>query len=82
MGAYVALLRGINVGGHRKVAMTELLGLLAHCGFRNAKSLLQSGNLVFQCDEKSGSRIESVLESEAARRLWLETNFIVRSSKE
>jgi uncharacterized protein (DUF1697 family) len=48
MTIYLALLRGINVGGHRKVAMAELRDLLTQLGFDNARSLLQSGNLVFR----------------------------------
>jgi uncharacterized protein (DUF1697 family) len=47
MSSHVALLRGINVGGTKKVAMSALLGLLETLGFADGKSLLQSGNLVF-----------------------------------
>lgn len=47
---HVALLRGINVGGHNKVAMSDLRNMLADLGFTSVKSLLQSGNLVFQSD--------------------------------
>src|SRR5207302_1166591 len=44
---YVALLRGINVGGHAKVAMAQLRHCVAGLGFEDVRTLLQSGNLVF-----------------------------------
>ena len=45
---HIALLRGINVGGPSQVAMSDLRGLFAEFGFADVKSLLQSGNVVFQ----------------------------------
>ena len=44
---YVALLRGINVGRAKRVAMADLRALLAELGYRDPRSLLNSGNLVF-----------------------------------
>ena len=82
MMTYVALLRGINVGGHKPVAMAELRDLLARLGFVDARSLLQSGNLVFRGEARTGGRLERLLETEAAQRLGLETDFFVRTAKE
>ncbi|GHF57057.1 hypothetical protein GCM10010218_43020 [Streptomyces mashuensis] len=45
--SYAALLRGINVGGHRKVPMAELRAALTGKGFRGVRTHLQSGNVVF-----------------------------------
>jgi uncharacterized protein (DUF1697 family) len=47
---YIALLRGINVGGHRKLLMKDLKVLLANIGFTNISTYIQSGNVVFQYD--------------------------------
>ncbi|WP_370415521.1 DUF1697 domain-containing protein [Streptomyces fradiae] len=44
---YALLLRGINVGGHRKVPMAELRSVLEGLGHRDVKTYLQSGNAVF-----------------------------------
>ncbi len=50
MTTYVALLRGINVGGRHKVAMTDLRALFAEVGGENVATYIQSGNVVFtQC---------------------------------
>jgi len=82
MSSHAALLRGINVGGARKIAMPALLALLKDLGLDNAKSLLQSGNLVFQSDGKSAAALEKLLETEALKRLALNTDFIVRTGAE
>ncbi|MGC1420162.1 MAG: DUF1697 domain-containing protein [Acidimicrobiales bacterium] len=47
MPTYVALLRGVNVGGHHKVAMSELRSLFESMGFSDVQTLIQSGNVVF-----------------------------------
>ena len=41
---FIALLRGINVGGHKPVAMSALKDLLTKLGFHDPRSILQSGN--------------------------------------
>ncbi len=81
MALNVALLRGINVGGNRKVAMSDLRGFLAKLGLADAQSLLQSGNLVFRSDARAGD-LEHLLETEAERRLGLRTDFFVRTAAE
>jgi uncharacterized protein (DUF1697 family) len=82
MTTFVALLRGINVGGRKPVAMADLRNLLARLGFEDARSLLQSGNLVFRTNGKTGAQLERLLEAEAAKRFGLETSFLVRSASE
>jgi len=82
MMTYVALLRGINVGGHKPVAMAQLRDLLPRVGFVDARSLLQSGNLVFRGEARTGGHLERMLETEAAQRLGLETDFFVRTATE
>jgi uncharacterized protein (DUF1697 family) len=44
---YVALLRGVNVGGKNKVSMAELRGLFESLGYEDVTTLIQSGNVVF-----------------------------------
>lgn len=58
---YVLLLRGINVGGHKKVPMIELKKMLSEMGFRNTKTLLNSGNAVFETqNEKEPDLIRKI----------------------
>lgn len=82
MTTFVALVRAINVGGHKQVAMADLRALLARLGFADGQSLLQSGNLVFRSEGKTGGQLERLLEAETAKRLGLETTFFVRSAAE
>ncbi len=79
---HIALLRGVNVGGHRKVAMADLRSLLQALGFEDVRTLLQSGNAVFRSAGPSGVRLERLLEDEAKRRLGLDTAFLVRTAAE
>lgn len=56
MDTMIALFRGINVGGYNKLPMRELVETLAGLGLRNIQTYIQSGNVVFECEE--GSKIE------------------------
>jgi uncharacterized protein (DUF1697 family) len=76
------LLRGINVGGHRSVGMTDLRNLLTGLGFDEVRSLLQSGNLVFDSKTRTGAELERFLEAEAVERFALEIDFFVRTPEE
>lgn len=78
----IALIRGINVGGHQAVAMSDLRDLLTQLGFESARSLLQSGNLVFQGDARTGGELERLLETEAEKRLGIHADFLIRNAKE
>lgn len=82
MAIYVGLLRAINLGSHNKVSMADLRGLLSELGMENPRSLLQSGNLVFESTSRSTASLEKVLETAAARKLGLETDFFVRTGAE
>ncbi|MFK5878138.1 MAG: DUF1697 domain-containing protein [Flavobacteriaceae bacterium] len=48
---YIALLRGINVGGHKKILMADLRELLKKNGLKNVQTYIQSGNVIFKSDE-------------------------------
>lgn len=82
MTIQIALLRGVNVGGHQAVAMSDLRNLATELGFGGARSILQSGNLVFRCDPRTGVDLENVLEREAKKRLGFHADFFIRSAKE
>jgi uncharacterized protein (DUF1697 family) len=52
MTTYVALLRGVNVGGHHKLPMADLRSLMTDAGYRDANTYIQSGNVVFTSTSK------------------------------
>ena len=82
MTTYVALLRAVNLGPRNQIAMSDLRGLLTKLEFVGVRSLLQSGNLVFQTSLRTGAEIERLLEAETAQRLDLHTDFFVRTAEE
>ena len=53
---YVALLRGINVGGSTMIKMTELKAAFEQCGFENVVTYINSGNIAFNCTSPRGSK--------------------------
>ena len=79
---HIALLRGINVVGRRMVAMSDLRAMLEDLGFENVRTVLQSGNLVFRGGRIAEAALEDLLEKEAARRLGVTTEFVVRTPDE
>ena len=72
MKTYVALLRGINVGGKNSLRMKELVCLLEAIGSRNVKTYIQSGNVVFQNEEEDASRLTSRIGAEIEKRRGFE----------
>jgi uncharacterized protein (DUF1697 family) len=82
MTTQIALLRGINVGGNKQIAMADLRQLLEALGFSNVRSLLQSGNLVFQSDRRAAAALERLLEVETEKRLGVSVGYLVRTASE
>lgn len=78
---WVALLKGVNVGGNRKLPMADLRGFAEALGFADVRSLLASGNLVFDADETSAGKLEALLQREASERFGLATEFLLRDRK-
>ncbi|GAA4676029.1 DUF1697 domain-containing protein [Pseudonocardia yuanmonensis] len=76
MTGYAVLLRGVNVGGNRKVAMAELRELLADLGFTQVKTLLQSGNAVLAADGPAAA-VAARIEAALAERYGTEIRVLV-----
>ena len=76
---WAVLLKGVNVGGNRKIPMANLREFLAGLGFTDVKTLLASGNAVFDSDEKDAAKLEAHLEQQAKAKLGLDTGWLLRS---
>ena len=81
MQIYIALLRGINVGGHKKVPMTELRDLLSNSGFQNVQTYIQSGNVVFQ-SSKNVSTLEKEIQKLIFNHFGFDVSVIVKTDDE
>ncbi len=80
MTVHIGLLRGVNVGGRTQVAMADLRAMMAELGLGEARTLLQSGNVVFRSSRRKGAALERALEVGASDRLGLRTDFFVRTA--
>ena len=76
---YAALLRGINVGGNKKVAMSDLRALLEELGHDDVATYLQSGNAVFSASKTPKA---TDIEAAIARRLGMDVKVVIRSHEE
>jgi uncharacterized protein (DUF1697 family) len=81
MTPYVALLRGINVGGNKKVPMARLREVFTELGLRDVQTLLNSGNAVFTADD-SAENLEPLLEKAILTQLDQSVRCLVRDLSE
>jgi uncharacterized protein (DUF1697 family) len=81
MARQIALLRGINLGSNRRVAMGRLRELLAGLGYGDVRTYLQSGNVVLT-SPASPERLQRELEQQIAKELGLDTRVLVRTRDE
>jgi uncharacterized protein (DUF1697 family) len=77
MATHIALLRGINVGGHNKVAMADLREVLASLGHTDVVTYIQSGNVVFSTGEADTGALASALERAIATALGVAPGVVV-----
>lgn len=82
MSTYVALLRGINVGGRNKVAMADLREVVASLGHSEVATYIQSGNIVFNTAESSTSALAADLERAIEKALGVSPRVVVLSRDE
>jgi uncharacterized protein (DUF1697 family) len=79
---YVALMRGINVGGGRRITMNDLRNLISDLGHSDVLSYVQSGNIVFKADEPDPAVLSAAIEERIATELGLDVAVLIRTSKE
>ena len=82
MPVLIALLRGVNVGGHNKIKMDVLRELCAAAKLECAQTYLQSGNVVFRTNSRSAGQLASVLESAIERKLGFRPSVVLRDAAE
>jgi uncharacterized protein (DUF1697 family) len=78
-GVFVALLRGINVGGSKRVPMAALRELAAELGLADVATLIQSGNVVFR-GRGGAAELETAIERAIERRFGFAVPVVVRSA--
>lgn len=82
MTRFVALLRGINVGGNRRLAMGDLREVVATAGGTDVRTYIQSGNVVLSHRARSGGRVAAEIEERIAEATGMEVSVVVRTAAE
>lgn len=82
MAKFIALFRGINLGGHNKVRMAELKALHETLGLKDVVTYIQSGNIVFSSDDADPAQLSRQIEEGFAQAFGFQVKVIVRTSAE
>jgi uncharacterized protein (DUF1697 family) len=82
MTRYAALLRGINVGGRKKLAMNDLREALGALGYEDVETYLQSGNALFTSAATDSNALAGEIEQALRSRLDMDVKVLVRTAGE
>jgi len=82
MKTFIALLRGINVSGQKKIKMADLRAMLEKMPFQDVQTYIQSGNIVLKSAEKEIALIETEINKMLAKTFGYEVPVLVKSKEE
>jgi len=80
MTTYISLLRGINVGGNKKIRMAELKALYESLGFSSVTTYVQSGNVVFDADAADDSALSARIEAAIGEHFGFDVTVLLRTA--
>ena len=82
MNQYVALLRGINVGGNNIIKMTDLKACFESLGFKEVRTYIQSGNVLFRAAGSDQAGLTKRIENALSKSFDYESRVVVRSERQ
>ena len=82
LGVFVALLRGVNVGGNNMISMSSLKKSFETMGFTHVMTYINSGNIIFKTKEADPRKLEKRIEQMLAKEYELDSKVVVRSLPE
>ena len=82
MKKYVALLRGINVGGKNLIKMTDLKACFEALGLEDVSTYIQSGNVLFSADRSEQARLTIQIEEALSKTFNYKSRVVLRSHKQ
>lgn len=82
MTSYVAFLRGINVGGNKQISMARLRQALDEMGLRNARTLLASGNVIFDHESADARALTAAIERQIAKTFGMDVSIVLRTRRD
>ena len=81
MTTYVAMLRGINVSGHKIIKMERLRAMFENMGFGKVRTYVQSGNVIFETDEPA-EELSAKIQKRILKDFGFEVPVLTKSAKE
>ena len=82
MPAYIAMLRGINIGPHKRIKMDRLRASFAELGFDHVQTYIQSGNVVFKAAKISTASLSQKIEQELLEDFGFSVSVILRTQED
>jgi uncharacterized protein (DUF1697 family) len=79
---YLLLLRGINVGGNNIIKMADLKSCLESAGYSNVKTYIQSGNVIFESDERNVEKLTNEIEELLSKEFNYESKVVIRTHEQ
>jgi uncharacterized protein (DUF1697 family) len=81
-GTYLALLRGINVGGKNKLLMRDLCEMFSSVGCEDVRTFIQSGNVIFRASPALSAGIPGLIAAQIAKTFGYRTPVVLRTSEQ
>lgn len=80
--AYVALLRGVNVGGKNKLPMRDLTAMFVKAGCQDVRTYIQSGNAVFSSQPELAKKVPHLISEAIAKKFGFRAPVVLRTAKD
>lgn len=80
--SYIALLRGINVGGNNIIKMSALAQAFEECGYTEVSTYIQTGNVLFATEERDTHEIAKTIETHLSKTFNYDSKIVLRSKEE
>jgi uncharacterized protein (DUF1697 family) len=77
---YIAFLKGVNVSGQKLIKMAELRAMLEKLGYKNVRTYIQSGNVIFEAAKTKNETLAKKVEKDMFKYLGYEVTVVIRSS--
>ncbi len=81
MKTYIALLRGINVSGQKKIKMADLKLMFENLGFTSVSTYIQSGNVIFKSDKKETEIQRDIIKKEILKQFGFDVPVLILTSE-
>lgn len=82
MQTYISMLRGINVGGQKKIRMADLKSLYESLGLGNVQTYVQSGNVVFDSEEQNAEKLRKSIEAQTEAAFGFSVPILIRTAND